>query len=48
MKKRAAIKNERNKLIKMMLNEKMNGGKVQAPRKKVSRNFHCDTEELQN
>lgn len=48
MKKRAAIKNERNKLIMMMLNEKMNGGKVQAPRKKVSRNFHCDTEELQN
>jgi imidazolonepropionase-like amidohydrolase len=48
MKKREAIKKERNKLINMMLNEKMNGGKVQAPRKKVSRNFHCDTEELQN
>ncbi|MFY0604461.1 MAG: amidohydrolase family protein [Flavobacteriaceae bacterium] len=48
MKKRKAIKEERNKLINMMLNEKMNGGKVQAPRKKVLRNFHCDTEELQN
>lgn len=48
MKKRKAIKEEKNKLIKMMLNEKMNGGKVQEPRKKESRNFHCDTEEHQN
>ena len=48
MEKRKAIKTEKAKLISMMLNEKMNGGKVQAPRKKVARNFHCDTEELQN
>lgn len=48
MAKRKAIKEEKAKLIKMMLNEKLNGGKVQAPRKKVLRNFHCDTEELQN
>lgn len=48
LKKRKAIKEERAKLISMMLNEKMNGGKVQAPRKKVARDFHCDTEEFQN
>ena len=44
MKKRAAIKQERSKLINMMLAEKLNGGKVQAPRKKILKNFHCDTE----
>lgn len=44
MKKRAAIKEERSKLINMMLSEKLNGGKVQAPRKKILKNFHCDTE----
>ncbi|QMU65197.1 MAG: amidohydrolase family protein [Flavobacteriaceae bacterium] len=48
MKKRRAIKEERNKLINMMLKEKMNGGKMQTPGKKTSRNFHCDTEEIQN
>ena len=41
--KRKDIKNERSKLIKMMLNEKMNGGKTQAPVKKSTKNFHCDT-----
>mgnify|MGYP000117885804 CR=1 FL=1 len=44
MKKRAAIKEERSKLINMMLSEKLNGGKVQAPRKKILKEFHCDTE----
>ena len=41
--KRLAIKNERSRLIKMMLNEKMNGGKTQAPVKKSNKDFHCDT-----
>lgn len=44
MKKRAAIKQEKSKLINMMLNEKMNGGKTQAPKKKVLKNFTCETE----
>ena len=44
MKKRAAIKEERSKLINMMLSEKLNGGKVQAPRKKVLKEFTCETE----
>ena len=44
MKKRAAIKEERSRLINMMLSEKLNGGKVQAPRKKILKEFHCDTE----
>jgi imidazolonepropionase-like amidohydrolase len=44
LKKRAAIKEERSKLINMMLSEKLNGGKVQAPRKKELKEFHCDTE----
>ena len=43
-KKRAAIKAEKSKLINMMLNEKMNGGKTQAPMKRKDKNFHCDTE----
>ena len=44
MKKRVAIKQEKSKLINMMLNEKLNGGKTQAPKKKVKKNFTCDTE----
>ncbi len=44
LKKREAIKKERATLISMMLNEKMNGGKVQAPKRKMSINFQCDTE----
>lgn len=44
LKKRTAIKKERSELINMMLSEKLNGGKVQAPRKKVLKEFHCDTE----
>ncbi len=43
-KKRLAIQKEKAKLIQMMLNEKMNGGKVQAPRKKVLKQFTCETE----
>ena len=42
--KRSAIKSEKSKLIKMMLNEKLNGGKTIAPKKKIDKNFHCDTE----
>lgn len=42
--KRLAIKKERSQLINMMLNEKINGGKVQAPSKKAKRHVHCDTE----
>lgn len=44
MKKRAAIKKEKSKLLNMMLSEKLNGGKVQAPRKKVLKEFTCETE----
>ncbi|SDR91063.1 Imidazolonepropionase [Polaribacter sp. KT25b] len=48
-KKREAISQERSKLITMMLKEKLGGGKTQAPKKRVDRNFHCDTlEELKN
>ena len=43
-KKRTAIKEERGKLIQMMLAEKLNGGELQSPRKKVLKNFTCDTE----
>tara|TARA_R110002049_G_scaffold63_6_gene381 strand:- start:7306 stop:10293 length:2988 start_codon:yes stop_codon:yes gene_type:complete len=47
IKKREAIKQEKSKLINMMLNEKMNGGKTKVPMKRGDRNFHCDTlEEL--
>lgn len=42
--KRAALKKEKAKLVQMMLNEKMNGGKVQAPRKKPLKQFTCETE----
>lgn len=48
-KKRLAIKEEKSKLINMMLNEKMNGGKTKVPMKRGDINFHCDTlEELKN
>ena len=48
-KKRLAIKEEKSKLIDMMLNEKMNGGKTKVPMKRGDINFHCDTlEELKN
>ena len=42
--KRAAVKKERNMLMNMMLNEKNNGGKVQAPRSSVKRENTCETE----
>ncbi|WP_341220610.1 amidohydrolase family protein [Polaribacter atrinae] len=49
IKKREAIKQEKSKLINMMLQEKMGGAKTQIPTKRRDRNFHCDTlEELQN
>jgi hypothetical protein len=49
LKKRAAIKQEKSKLITMMLNEKMKGGKTKAPMKRGDINFHCDTlEALKN
>ncbi len=41
--KRAIIKQEKSKLIKLMLKEKMNGGKTQAPIIKKHKYFHCDT-----
>ncbi|MEN8703683.1 MAG: amidohydrolase family protein [Polaribacter sp.] len=48
-KKRVAIKKEKSKLINLMLNEKMNGGKTKVPMKRGDINFHCDTlEELKN
>ena len=49
IKKRQAIKEEKSKLINMMLKEKMGGGKTQVPMKRGDRNFHCDTlEELKS
>lgn len=49
IKKRQAIKQEKSKLINMMLNEKLNGGKTKVPMKRGDRNFHCDTlEEVKN
>ncbi|TDQ25469.1 amidohydrolase family protein [Tenacibaculum caenipelagi] len=44
LEKRKAIKAERAKLINMMLQEKIKGGKTQAPKKKTQKLFHCDTE----
>jgi imidazolonepropionase-like amidohydrolase len=44
LEKRSAIKSERSKLIKMMLNEKLKGEKTVAPKKNIDKNFHCDTE----
>lgn len=40
---RVAIKNERNKLINMMLKEKEGGGKTQSPKNKKKEKFHCDS-----
>lgn len=40
---RKSIQKERNTLINMMLNEKINGNPVQSPKKKATINFHCDT-----
>ncbi len=49
LKKRAAIKLEKSKLINMMLKEKMSGGKTKMPMKRKDINFECDTlEELKN
>jgi imidazolonepropionase-like amidohydrolase len=45
IKKREAIKQEKSKLINMMLKEKMSGGKTQTPMKRKDRNFQCDTSE---
>ncbi len=48
-KKRKAIKAEKSKLINMMLQEKMGGGKTKVPMKRGDINFQCDTlEELKN
>jgi len=41
--KRIEIKKERNKLIKMMLNEKEKGNKTQSPRRKEHHVFKCET-----
>jgi imidazolonepropionase-like amidohydrolase len=40
---RIAINSEKNKLIKMMLNEKDGGGKTKPPKKKGNKNFDCET-----
>jgi adenine deaminase len=42
--KRQAIKNERNELMTMMLNEKNGGGKTKPPMQKENKLFHCDTD----
>ena len=42
---REAIKKERIELINMMLNEKNDGAATQAPSKRDSQEFHCDTVE---
>ena len=42
--KRNVVKNERSMLMNMMLNEKNNGGKVQAPKKNLNRANTCETE----
>jgi imidazolonepropionase-like amidohydrolase len=41
--KRKAVKKERNMLMNLMLNEKINGGKVQAPKKNIKRVNTCET-----
>lgn len=46
--KRKVIAQEKSKLITMMLNEKLNGGKTKAPMKREDRDFHCDTLEEHN
>jgi imidazolonepropionase-like amidohydrolase len=40
---RKAIKDERNKLISMMLKEKEGGAKTQAPKNNKKEKFHCDS-----
>ena len=40
---RKAVKTERNLLINLMLNEKLNGNETQMPKKNTPRDFHCDT-----
>ncbi|MDP3312658.1 amidohydrolase family protein [Lutibacter sp.] len=40
---RTQVKEERNNLINLMLNEKSNGGETQSVRKKPEQDFHCDT-----
>ena len=40
---RETIKNERNKLITMMLKEKEGGGKTQDPKNTKKEKFHCDS-----
>lgn len=40
---RESVKKERNKLVKMMLDEKDGGSKTRAPRGKDKREFHCET-----
>ena len=47
LRKRNAIRNERNQLMKMMLDEKNGGGSTQQPRRRPSRDFHCDTDHLE-
>ena len=44
LEKRKAIKQEKSKLLKMMLAEKIKGGKTVMPKKKRNQHFHCDTE----
>ena len=43
-KKREAIKSEKSKLVTLMLKEKIKGSKTQIPRKKILKNFTCETE----
>jgi imidazolonepropionase-like amidohydrolase len=40
---RESIQSERNKLVKMMLEEKNGGGKTRAPKGKDKRHFECET-----
>lgn len=40
---REAVIKERNTLINLMLNEKLNGNETQMPKKNSPRDFHCDT-----
>lgn len=40
---RAAIKRERNQLVKMMLEEKAGGKKMQKPKQSTKRNFTCES-----
>jgi imidazolonepropionase-like amidohydrolase len=42
-KQRGAIKKERNELVKMMLNEKAEGKKTQAPKQSIKRELTCDS-----